>query len=163
MRYAVKTTRSQVSKGNFQPSAHLDVVAAYAGDILRRRSLLFSEGSLYQIVDGFYLRITIDRIFFSCVFFFLLLQLFTAQFSVKLMNISVESFSWLFDGNCCRRCSLPGSARLLLSGSKERLVLEAAGPGATGALWDPGRERGNRRSLGPSDTTRVLTFLHTLD
>ena len=48
-------------------------------------------------------------------------------------------------------------------GAKRDLVLEAAGPGATGALWDPGRERGNRRSLGPSDTTRVLTFLHTLD
>ena len=102
---------------------------------------------------------------FRLLFFLLLLFccFLTACFSVKLMNISVESFSWLFDGNCCRRCSLPGSARLLLSGSKERLVLEAAGPGATGALWDPGRERGNRRSLGPSDTTRVLTFLHTLD
>ena len=124
---------------------------------------LFSEGSLNQIVDGFYLRITIDRISFSCVSSFFFCSFLTACFSVKLMNISVESFSQLFDGNCCRRCSLPGSARLLLSGSKERLVLEAAGPGATGALWDPGRERGNRRSLGPSDTTRVLTFLHTLD
>ena len=124
---------------------------------------LFSEGSLNQIFDGSYLRITIKRISFLVFSSSSLLQLFTAQFSVKLMNISVESFSQLFDGNCCRRCSLPGSARLLLSGSKERLVLEAAGPGATGALWDPGRERGNRRSLGPSDTTRVLTFLHTLD
>ena len=46
MRYAVKTTRSRVSKGNFQPSAHLDIVAAYAGDILRRRSLLVFRGKL---------------------------------------------------------------------------------------------------------------------
>ena len=46
MRYAVKTTRSRSSKGNFQPSAHLDIVAAYAGDILRRRSLLVFRGKL---------------------------------------------------------------------------------------------------------------------
>ena len=57
---------------------------------------------------------------FLCFLLLLFCSFLTACFSVKLMNISVESFSWLFHGNCCRRCSLPGSARLLLSGSKER-------------------------------------------
>ena len=123
----------------------------------------FQREACIRLLMAFIYALLLIEFRFLCFLLLLFCRFLTACFSVKLMNISVESFSWLFDGNCCGRCSLPGSARLLLSGSKERLVLEAAGPGATGALWDPGRERGNRRSLGPSDTTRVLTFLHTLD
>ena len=80
----------------------------------------FQREACIRLLMAFIYALLLIEFRFLCFLLLLFCSFLTACFSVKLMNISVESFSWLFHGNCCRRCSLPGSARLLLSGSKER-------------------------------------------